>query len=42
MDDTLGNTLTVEVGKQVDQVEVLKQKRAIGADSLTGLRVANR
>ncbi len=34
MDDTLGNTLSVEMGEKVDMVEVLEQQRAIDTCSL--------
>ena len=34
VDDTLGDTLTVEVRKQVDQVVVLEEKRAVLAGTL--------
>ena len=37
MDDPLRNTLAVEVSKQVDQVEVLKQQRAVAAHTLRSL-----
>lgn len=36
MDDPLGNALSVEVGKEIDQVKVLEQKRPILSDSLHG------
>lgn len=39
VDDTLGNALTIEVGKEVDQVEVLEQERTIRADALRSLWV---
>jgi hypothetical protein len=42
VDHTLGNPLTIEVGQQVDQVEVLEQERAILADSLELLGVRDR
>lgn len=35
VDDALWNSLPVEVRKQVDQVEVLEQERAILANSLS-------
>lgn len=39
MHDTLRNPLTVEVSKQVDQMKILEQQRAILADSLRALGV---
>ena len=35
VDDTFGNTLTVEVREQVDQVVVLEKKGAVLADTLS-------
>ena len=34
VDDSLRDTFTVEVSKQVDQVEILKEERAILTNSL--------
>lgn len=34
VDDSLGDPFTVEVGDEIDQVEVLQQQRAIAADTL--------
>ena len=34
VDNTLGNSLAVEVGQEINQVEVLQQERAILASSL--------
>jgi hypothetical protein len=42
VDDTLRDALAVEVGEEVDQVEVLKQKRAILAGSLRLVRMGLR
>lgn len=42
VNDTLGDTLTVEVGKKVYQVEVLKEKGTILADTLNLVRVRHR
>lgn len=43
MDDTLRNTLTVEVSQQVDEVEVLQQQRAwLLAEPLPARWVLNR
>ena len=41
VDDTLGDTLTVEMGQHVNQMEVLEQERTILADSLVLLWVLN-
>jgi hypothetical protein len=43
VDNTLRNTLTVEVREQVDQVVILKKKRAVLADTLglIGVRHGN-
>jgi len=38
----LWDTLTIEMGQQIDQMEVLKQERAITTDSLVGLWVLDR
>jgi len=37
--DTFWNSLAIEMGQKIDQMEVLKQKRAILANSLGGQRV---
>lgn len=42
MDDTLGDSLTIEMSEQIDQVEILEQERAILADPLEFLWVWNR
>lgn len=39
MNDTLWYTFAVEVGQQVNQMEVLQQKRAILPNSLGTLRI---
>lgn len=39
VDDTLGDSLAVKVGQQIDQVEVLKEQRTITTNPLGGLRV---
>ena len=39
MDDTLWYTFAVEVGQQVNQMEVLQQQRAILPHSLGALRI---
>jgi hypothetical protein len=39
MHDTLWDTLTIEMSQQIDQVEVLKQERAILTNSLECLGV---
>lgn len=39
MHNTLGDPLTVKVSKQVNQVEILKQERAILANSLGALGI---
>lgn len=41
MDHTLGNAFTVEVCKQIDQVEVLQQQWAVGAYALRRLGIHN-
>ena len=41
VDDTLGNTLAVEVRKQIDQVVVLEEKRAVLAGTLCLVRVGH-
>lgn len=43
VDYTLGNTLAVEVGEQIDQVEVLEEQRTVLADTLrlVGVRHGN-
>jgi hypothetical protein len=41
MDHSLGNALTIEMGEQINQVEILKQERAILANSLVRLRTLN-
>jgi hypothetical protein len=40
--NTLWNALAVEVGKEIDQVEVLEEERSILAGSLTLVRMRNR
>jgi hypothetical protein len=42
VDDTLGNALAIEVGQQIDQVEVLEQEGAVLANPLELLGVCNR
>ena len=42
MDNALGDSLAIEVGEKVNQVEVLQQEWAILADTLTGLGVHHR
>jgi hypothetical protein len=42
MDDTLGDTLTIEMSEQVDQMEVLEQERAVLANPLKLLWVRDR
>jgi hypothetical protein len=42
MNNTLGDTLTIEMCQQINQVKVLEEKRAIGADSLESLGILNR
>ena len=42
MNDTLWNSLSVKVCQKVNQVEVLKQQRAVTANALRGLRVEDR
>jgi len=42
MDDTLGDPLTVEVRDEIDQVEVLEEKRAVLAHALDLVRVGHR
>lgn len=39
MNDTLWYTFTVEVGQQINQMEVLQQKRAILPNSLGALGI---
>jgi hypothetical protein len=39
MHDTLRNTLSIEVGEQIDEVEVLKKERTILAGTLTFIRM---
>jgi len=39
VNNTLGYPFTIKVSKQVDQVEILKQERAILADSLGALGI---
>lgn len=34
VDDSLRNSLSVKVGEQIDQVEVLQEQGTVGADSL--------
>jgi hypothetical protein len=41
MDHALGNALAIKVRQQVNQVEILQQQRAVGADTLGGLGVHN-
>lgn len=41
MDDTLRNSLAIEVGEEIDEMEVLKQERSILANSLAGLWVVD-
>lgn len=36
MDDTLGDTFSVEMGKEVDEMEVLEQDWTVVPDSLRG------
>lgn len=40
--DTFGDSFTVKVGEQVDQVEVLKEERSVTANTLSSLRVHDR
>jgi hypothetical protein len=42
MDHPLGDTLTIEMSKEVDQVEILEQERAILANPLELLGVWDR
>ena len=42
VDDTFRDPLAVKVCQQIDQVEVLKEERSIGANPLGGLRIHNR
>ncbi len=42
MYNTLGDTLTIEMGQQINQVEILEQERAILPDSLVCLWVLDR
>jgi hypothetical protein len=42
VDDTLWDTLAVEVREQVDQVVVLEEERAVLADTLSLIRVGHR
>jgi hypothetical protein len=39
--NTLWDAFTIEMSQQIDQVEILKQERAVLADSLESLRVLN-
>ena len=39
MNDTLGDTLTIEMREQIDQVVVLKKERTVLADTLALVRV---
>lgn len=39
VDDTLRDSLTIEMCEEIDQVEVLEKERTIGANPLGGLRV---
>ena len=39
MYNSFRDTLTVEMGKEVNQMEVLQQERSVLANSLRGLRV---
>ncbi len=39
VDNTLGDSLPVEMGEKINQVEVLKQERTIGANSLPARRM---
>jgi len=41
MDDTLGDPLTVEVRDEIDQVEVLEEKRTVLAHALDLVRVGH-
>lgn len=34
VDDTLGNTLTIEVGEEVDKMEILEEERSVLAYTL--------
>lgn len=34
MNDSLGDSLSVKVGQQIDQVEVLQEQGTVGSDSL--------
>jgi hypothetical protein len=38
MDNSLGNTLAIEMCKQINQVEILEQERTILTNSLVSLR----
>lgn len=42
VDDPLRDPLAVEVGEQVDEMEILQQKRAVLTDSLSLVRVRHR
>lgn len=42
VNDALGDTLTVEVGDEVDEVEVLEEKRAVCTSTLCFVRVRHR
>lgn len=39
--DALGDAFAVEVGEEVNQVDVLQEKRAVGADALGGVGVVD-
>jgi hypothetical protein len=41
MDHSLRNALTIEMGEQINQVKILKQERAILANSLVRLWTLN-
>lgn len=41
VDDTLGDSLAVKVGEQVNEVVVLEKKRTVGANALRSQRVGN-
>lgn len=42
VDDTLWDTLTIEVSKEIDVMEVLEKKRAEGAGALSGIGLVDR
>ncbi len=41
MNDSLGDTLAIKMGQQVDQMEVLEQEGAVLPNSLTGFRIVD-